>query len=420
MDRLSTRERRHFLLLQGPPSGFWGQLGDALLADGQCVQKINFSLADRCFWGLRPAKSFRGRLAQWAAALERLISEKNITDIVYYNDGLPYHHVASRLAKKRGIRAWCVEFGYLRPDWITLEPDGMNAASRFPKSREDILELARFGSVPDLDLTYPHRFATEATSEVIFNLLQSFGRPLYPFFQSAQTTPALLEYLGWLPHLLRAKQNRRQANALQAQLKDKSSSFFLVALQMETDFQVRSSRFGGMLPFVREVLRSFASSAPAGARLIVKAHPLESGLRNWHARVLRLANEYGLEGRVHFLRGGDLQALLRDVKGLVVLNSTTGMHGILAGTPVVALGDPVYQRQGLTHCTDLDSFWQTAPCPNPDELQNFIKALSVIQIKGSFYNKHGRAKAIAQILKRLTDDGPAAIHALLPEKLPDL
>jgi capsular polysaccharide export protein len=37
----------------------------------------------------------------------------------------------------------CTELGYLRPDWLTVEYDGMSTYSRFPRDPSAIRELAR-------------------------------------------------------------------------------------------------------------------------------------------------------------------------------------------------------------------------------------------------------------------------------------
>ena len=413
MNISQAKTKRRYLFLQGPPSKFWLRLGDALIANGYYVDKVNFSLADRCFWGLRPGTVFRKRFTEWPTALGRMIEQKMITDIVYYNDGFPYHQAAIKLAKTYGVRSWCVEFGYLRPDWITLEPNGMNEISEFPELPEDIKRIAAFGTAPDFDLKYPHKFATEATAEVVFNILQTFGRPYNPWFCRDNKAFPLFEYLGWLPNLIKFRQDQCKANALIDHLKQGKSEFFLAAMQMEGDYQVRSSRFGNMEVFLDEVLQSFAESAAATSRLIVKAHPLESGLHKWEDRVKQRAKQFDLTDRVDFLRGGELETVLRHVKGLVVINSTTGLHALRCGTPVIALGKAIYNRDGLTHGDDLTSFWRNPKPVDQVEFSEFLKALSVIQVRGSFYNKVGQQHAIEEIVSRLTAVGPNSVHALL-------
>ena len=416
MDFQTSRHTRRFLFLQGPPSRFWARLADALCAEGHSITKVNFSLADRVFWGTRTATVFRRPFAEWPKYLEQLIESEKITDILYYNDGFPYHHALSQHPNRTGPRLWCVEFGYLRPDWITLEPDGMNAASRFPKTNCEMTKLAKSGAPPDLRVMYPHGFATEAISEVTFNLIQSFGWLYNPNFRSGRKDAAVLDYLGWLPHLLHLKRDRTQARELGNWVERDDTPFFLIPMQMEGDYQVRSSTFGSMNPFLRKVMGSFSAAAPPPAHLIIKAHPLESGLRNWRAKVADLAREHGIENRVHYVRGGDLSTMLRHVKGVVVLNSTVGVHGLLAGTPVYALGDPVYDLDGLRCAPDLDTFWNTRTDIDKYVVSDFLSALSTIQVKGSFYNRRGQYHAIAQIVSRLTDNGPNSPHILLQSR----
>ena len=55
-----------------------------------------------------------------------------ITDLVLLGEQRPYHRPAIALARARGIAVAVTDFGYLRPDWVVLERDGMGrkAASR--------------------------------------------------------------------------------------------------------------------------------------------------------------------------------------------------------------------------------------------------------------------------------------------------
>lgn len=316
-----------------------------------------------------------------------------------------------RVAQTRGLRAWCIEFGYLRPDWITLEPDGMGARSRLRHAHLD--RLARLGSLPDMTPLYKHNFSTEALHEVVFNLVQYFAQPLHPRFRSDRSVNPLLEYLGWLRHLLYAARDRRDVRRIEQAVARDRFPYFLVTLQMEGDYQVRSSAYSGMAAFLDEIMASFTRFAPADRHLLVKAHPLESGLRDWCARVRRLAHVHGLEDRVHFVRGGDLVHFAACAEGLVTLNSTSALESLRLGRPTLALGDPVYDRCGLTHQSGLDKFWTRPEPVDPRRLTAFLKALSLIQVKGSFFHGEGRKQAVAELSARLTETGPRALHRLL-------
>ena len=355
---------------------------------------------------------FRGSPDAWRGWLEEMVSETGATDIVYYNDCFPYHRTAMEVGQARGLRTWCVEFGYLRPDWITLEPGGMGGRSRL-RSRP-VERLAGLGSLPDMTRRFPHRFTREALNEVTFNLLQVLARPLTPRFQHDRPLNPVLEYLGWAGHLARSKRDNRDLQRIKNEVRNSRYPYFLLPLQMEGDYQVRTSRYAGMDAFVVDVLRSFRAFAHSETHLLIKAHPLESGLSDWRKVVRGLARTHGLEGRVHYFRGGDLGHFAKSSRGLVTLNSTSGMESLRLGVPTVVLGEAVYERPGLTHQSGLDSFWTHPEPVDPTTLSNFLKALSLIQVKGSFYNAAGVERAVADMSRRMTESGPLALHAMLP------
>jgi len=62
--------------------------------------------------------------------LQREFREKQITDLVIYNDTRPFHKTAIQAAHAKGINVHIFEEGYLRPYWITYERDGSNGISK--------------------------------------------------------------------------------------------------------------------------------------------------------------------------------------------------------------------------------------------------------------------------------------------------
>src|SRR6218665_324808 len=133
---------RTFLFLQGPASPFLKLLAETLESKGASVQKINVCLGDAVFWGLRASRFFRRKMAEWPVYLDCHITDHNVTDLVMLGDGRQLHAVAADIGIRRGIRVHILEHGYLRPDWLTIEPDGMSAQSRFPQSPQRIMALA--------------------------------------------------------------------------------------------------------------------------------------------------------------------------------------------------------------------------------------------------------------------------------------
>ncbi|MGF1446551.1 MAG: capsule biosynthesis protein [Pikeienuella sp.] len=389
---------RTVLMLQGPPCRFWRELGDALRRDGRRVLHVGFCLADLVFWRRPGLRLYRGRLRDWPRALDRIIAAEKVSDILYYADRLPYHRAAITAARRAGIRAWAIENGYLRPDWITMEPEAMGAFSRLPRDPAAISALAAGQQLPDLAPQYRHGFAREAASEVAFGLAMTLGRPFFPRYVSDKALPPIVDHLSWL-----VKWARGTGAAPGDGVRLAAGGDVLLAMQLQTDYQIRaSSPFRCLSEMIEAVLASFAAHARAPQRLIVKLHPMDNGLEAWPRRIRQAAARHGVGPRVVVVDGGDLEALLRDARGLITVNSTVGLKALTMGCPVIALGDAVYDIAGLTHAGGLDSFW-AAPTPVDRGLcARFVTALAArAQIRGSFYAPAGRAAAIREIVRRL-------------------
>src|SRR5438034_8853994 len=175
----ATVKPRSFLFLQGPISSCFDRLGRALIARGHRVHRINLHLGDQLFWRL-PATHYRGRFADWRGFVARMLEQHQITDLVLHGDRRPYHIVAAEEARARGIPVIVTDLGYVRPDWITLEYDGMTTYSRFPRDPAEIRALAAEFPEPDLGPRFHTPFWLIAALDVAYNLGLVFGRPLFP------------------------------------------------------------------------------------------------------------------------------------------------------------------------------------------------------------------------------------------------
>ncbi len=385
------------LMLQGPPCRFWQELAAGLRADGRRVLHIGFCLADWASWHGPEQRLYRGRLADWPERLAAIVAREAVSDILYYADGLPYHRAAVTVARRARVRAWVIENGYLRPDWLTFEPEGMGAASHFPRDPAAIRQLAEGRPMPDLTPKHLHGFPREAASEVLFHLAMTLGRPLFPAYVSDKYYPPVLDYLCWLRKWAFGGRARRAA------LHTPTQPYWLVALQLQSDYQIRlSSPFNCLSEMLGRVIRSFATHAPRAGELIVKLHPMDNGWQRWPSRIDRIARNHGVASRVRAIDGGALEPLIAGANGVVTVNSTVGIHTLRQGRPVIALGDAVYDVPGLTHQSGLDSFWSSPERPESLLFDAFAAALAAtIQVRGSFYAPEGRRTAVAEIVRRL-------------------
>lgn len=394
-----------YLFLQGPPSPFARELGHELAHRGNFVKRVNFCTGDWLSWHDEHTVNFKGRAEDWEAYLEALIRSQTITHILYFADRLPYHVAAQKVAQRLGIQAVSYEFGYLRPDWITVEYGGQSAYSHFPDDLNEIRKLAAGLPEPDLTHRYQFSFTTEAFSEVVFNLSNFFTWFFFPHYNTDRTYNPLLEYLAYIPRLIRGRFRAKNAETIVKSLEQGEISYFVAALQMQSDYQIRdNSTYEHLSDFIHDVIASFARSADGDAVIVIKKHPLDNGIENWRKVISTAAKAAGVSNRVLFLDGGNLQRLLSRAKGAIVINSTVGLHALQLGTPVKCLGISVYDMTGLTHQGTVDTFWQSPYVPKMKDVSALVRLLAcAIHVKGSFHSKPGRAAAIKGFANRLSD-----------------
>jgi len=397
---------RAFLFLQGPSSPFFALIADGLEQMGHRVFRINLCVGDQLFWRRSGAVNYRGRLSDWPAYIADFLDRQNITDLLLLGEQRDHHKAAIAVAKARGIQVVVTDFGYLRPDWIILERDGMSAHSRFPRDPEAILALAAKCPKANLNRIYKDSFWGMALSEMAYHLSSYFFWFFFPHYRSFKVENPVLAYLGTGWRLLFSRtRNKRTGNTL-AQLKRNSTPYFLFPLQMENDFQIRAySHYPNMEIPIAEVIASFAAHAEPQANLLVKIHPWDPGLKNWKRIVNRLALAQGVSARVHYLDGGNLDAMIRQSKGMVTINSTSAIQALRMNCPIITLGHAIYDVPGLSFQGELNDFWRLAVPPNPELRNACIDAMTAtLQIRGVFYRQPGLDAAVTAALKRLDEN----------------
>jgi len=402
---------RHILFLQGPASPFFSRLGEALEARGHRIDKINLNFGDQFFWRGR-ATAYRGRFSRWQAYLERRLDRDAITDLILFGDCRPYHRAAVELAQARGIAIHVFEEGYLRPDWVTMEKGGVNGFSSLPTTASEVQRLSAELLEPDPAVKAGPSLRNRVVWDILYNLSCMFGRVAYPFYRHHRPWPVMLEYTSWMRRLVLMRLEKKRGRAALARLATSEPGFFLFPLQLDSDFQIRvHSDLRSMEEALRVVIPSFAAHAPATDHLVVKGHPLDNGLVNRRRQCQAIARAAGIEDRVIFIEGGSLARLSRDAKGLVTVNSTSGMVALEQQRPVAVLGRAIYHIDGLTHQGSLDDFWEQPKRPDPDLLAHFIRLLKArALVNGSFFTEEGLRSAVAAAVGRLEAARPRRLE----------
>jgi len=396
----AVTDTRSFLFLQGPPGPLFHQLGKAMAERGLTVHRINICGGDARDWP-QGAVDFRGRFSDWPAFFDRYLREHEVTDLMLFGDCRPYHISAHGIAQLRNIRIHVLEEGYLRPNWMTLEPEGVNAHSTLSRDKNWFVAEARHLKpepyLPPITASFRRRARDSYWHyhSVVTGLLT------FPHYRSHRRGSLILEGLGWLWKLARQRQRDEQAQFVLHRLRGKA--YFVFPLQLSTDSQIRvHSSFPDMQSAAAFTLESFASNTPANVHLLVKSHPLNPSFFSWARFIGKAARKLDIEQRVHFVDGGDLDMMLDGAHGLICVNSTSATLALARGIPVCTIGEAIYDMEGLTHQGHLDSFWAEPTPPEPGVYPAFRRVLvDRCLVRGGLASESAVETLIQSILKRL-------------------
>jgi capsular polysaccharide export protein len=395
--------QRNILFLQGLMGPLFRRIGQALIAEGYGVHKVNFNGGDRAFWRLPNAVDYRGSPEEWPLALEQIVRDHAITDVMLFGDCRPLHVAAIAVCRRLDVLVHVLEEGYIRPDWVTLELGGVNGHSSLSSDPAWYrAEAAKLPPAPEHHQV-ASSFQRRAFEGVAYNAADVLTRWRYPHWANHRPWHPLIEGVGWLRRLAGRKAADARSQALIASLVERDAAYFIFPLQLDSDAQIRlHSGFAGVSDALREVIGSFAAHAPALLRLVIKEHPLDNGVRDWREETLSLAAFHGIADRVDYLESGDIVPVTQRSLGMVTINSTSGTLALALGKPVIVLGQAVYDMEGNTFQGTLDQFWRDPPAPDPETFAAFRRVLiDRCLIAGGFFSEEALAAVTRGVVERL-------------------
>ncbi len=387
---------QRFLFLQGPHGPFFDRLAKRLAGRGAEVWRAGFNAGDAAFWS--DAARFipvTGPADDWPARLAGILDAHGITDIVLYGDARPCHAAAVAAGRARGLPVHVFEEGYLRPYWITYERGGSNGNS--PLMAMSVADMTPpTGPEPDAAPAHWGDLRQHLFWGALYHFHVLCRNGAYAGFRPHRALSVATEFRLYLRRLLLLPWHALERARVSARIRRGGFPYHLALLQLEHDSSFRShGPFETLADFLEVVITGFAEGAPADQHLVVKAHPLDDGRLPLGRIAARLARETGIAGRVHFVRGGKLAALLGPALGAVTVNSTAGQQALWHGKPLIAFGRAVYAKPEFVSGQPLPAFF-AAPTP-PDgrayrTYRRFLLATS--QVQGGFYSARGRRELL--------------------------
>jgi len=403
---------RHFLFLQGPHGPFLHRLGKMLRAAGCDVSRVGFNAGDRAFWFGAPGYiPFQGKQDDWPDTFTGIVAKRGITDIVLYGDTRPIHAQAIEKANEIGLRVHVFEEGYMRPYWVTYERGGTNGNSRLMDL--SIEQMQGDLALSDLEVPTPPAHWGDMRQHVFYGALYHwfvlFRNRDYRNFARHRELPLTTETWLYTKRLLLMPFLALDRKIATMRVRYSGYPYHLVLMQLEHDASFQShSPFTRMEEFMRVVVDGFAKGAPQHHHLVFKAHPLENGRSPIRKIMRQLATEYGVTGRVHYVRGGKLARLLDHARTAVTVNSTAAQQVLWRGIPLKVFGSAVFSKPEFVSEQPLPDFFANPDRPDSRAYKDYRRfLLETSQVPGGFYASRGRRQLMRQVVDMmLAKDDP--------------
>lgn len=394
---------RVFLMLQGPHGPFFWGLSKMLASAGSKVWRVGFNAGDSAFWFSKDSFiAFNDKPETWPDTFESIVHQKGITDIVLYGDTRPVHALAIERAQTLDLTVHVFEEGYIRPYWVTYERNGSNGNSALMT-----LSVARMRAALaniDHDNIEPPAQWGDMRQHIFYGALYHwfvmFRNSGFRHYRGHRDLPVSREFLLYFKRLVLMPQHWISRGWHTRSILAAGHPFHIALLQLEhdTSFQIHSP-YSTMPEFVADVIKGFAKGAPQHHHLVFKAHPLENDRRNLKHEIRRIASEFGIEDRVHYVRGGKLQRLLLNARSAVTVNSTAGQQVLSLGIPLRILGRAVYDKPEFVSHQELEAFFAHPDRPDTRAYRDYRQfLLETSQVPGGFYSKRGRRQLMRQVV----------------------
>ncbi|MGR5347189.1 capsular polysaccharide export protein, LipB/KpsS family [Vibrio mediterranei] len=377
---------RHFLFLQGPLSPFYRDLSTALMTKGYNCSRVSFNGGDASMPFVGTSHNYTETIERWDVFFTELVDDFSITDIIVYGDCRIYHRMAIEHAKTKGIKVWVFEEGYLRPNFITLENDGVNANSSFKPDMDVEVEKQPTSDASPLASSAIYSRALWCAWYYFFKAIKHYQFPSYKHHREGNI---VYEAFSWAKAILSKPlyivKDKYTENKIKKLAKD--HPLFFIPLQVHNDSQIIDhSAFIDVENVVAYVISSFAVMAPSDAILVIKHHPMDRGHKNYKTQISQMIATLSLKNRVFYGHEYSIPNILRLATGCVTVNSTVGISSLIHSVPVRTLGTAIYSNENLVSNKSLDDFWM-GPGKVDSKARNIIlsQLKNETQLQGSFY-----------------------------------
>lgn len=381
--------KRCFLFLQGPIGPCFRLLARDLESHGHRVIKINFWGGD--VFDFPEGIRFRENPDKWSDWILNIAQNNHVSDVVLFGDMRSRHREAIAVLKDRVPRIYVLEEGYYRPNWITVDRGGSNVNSSLPRTIVHYLKAGTKAVAPR-----QHEIVGPSLWSAVGLTMRSYAlglllSPFFPHYRHHRLHHPLHEGILWVGRLFSSPFRRIEEALHLRSVLNYLGDHYVFPMQLEGDSQIRNhSKYTTIYECAEEVIASFAQHAPPDTHLFIKPHPLDPHIMRTKKIIKNLMRQYKVTGRVLWIDTPGVSFLLHGARGMVTINSTTGLVALSKHCPTKVMGQAFWDMDGLTHQGPLDEFWANPTPPTPENAAAFQKyVFEKTQVNGGLYSKNG-------------------------------
>ncbi len=380
---------KNILLLQGPIGFFFKRLDANLRKKGARTYRIGLNAGDYFFSYKDNYVPYKGTQSEWKSFIRTFLEEKKIDKVFLFGDCRFYQSILVEVAVELKIEIFVFEEGYIRPHYITLERFGVNNYSHIPRDSNfyDRVNLDEFENLKPKNTKFNP--LSMWISAILYYGIARLFHFRYKYYKHHRGFSATQELFFGIRSLIRKVIYTQYDKKYLKQIKKElSKKYFFVPLQTHNDFQIlQHSNYGSIEKFIIEVLESFAKEADSNVKLMFKHHPIDRGRKNYKKFIFEQSQILGISDRVLVIHEVHLPTCLQHALGTVTINSTVGLSSLYHGTPTIALGNAIYDIEGITNKNKkIEDFWKNPQKPNMELLEKFRQYIIFnTQLNGSFY-----------------------------------
>lgn len=369
--------RRKILIVQGDWEAGMSRLALDLMDAGHEVGKVLFCAPDLIYRlkGIR-THTFRKPIGAFNEWLRELVAAEGYDGFFLYNHYRPYNQIAWNLAAEMDLGCHVFELGLIRPNCVMVFSREHFPIEAMPAAWSRILA----GGPPPTAPEMPAELCQVSTPVKMVSfclnfLISRLTSPLFPHFVDQREMNLWSHLKHGLIHLWRFIERGRDCEFDPLFSGKLAGQYYAVPLQVHSDTQIiKNSKFQSIEQFIEQVVASFERHAPPDTKLVFKVHPMDRGYKDYANLITGLDDRLG-GGRLIYVDRVHLPTLLEYSRGVVNINSSVGISGLVHGVPVITLGTAVYDLPELTFSGTLDEFWTQAERPTLARVRQFVDLL---------------------------------------------